>query len=152
MCVWSGGVQQVFHELAAQVHVHLLKGAFAVYKPLKVLIDVLPLDIPPVCQFLEVGEEIPFILALSKKPLFSLKMASATPVAEYLRLFIMRALKSRSCWLAGLAKCKYPELHVLSLSWWCCHGSRDNSPDTDEYCVPFLILRLRKLLSCIYSY
>ena len=54
-----GCIKQVFHELAAQVHIHFFKGAFTLYKPLKVLIDVLPLDILPICQFLEVGEEIP---------------------------------------------------------------------------------------------
>ena len=43
-----GSVQQVLHELAAQVHVHLFKGAFAIYKPFKVFVDVLPLDIPSV--------------------------------------------------------------------------------------------------------
>ena len=41
------GVKQIFHELAAQIHVHLLKGAFAVHEPLEMFIDVLPLDICP---------------------------------------------------------------------------------------------------------
>ena len=80
-------VKQVFHELAAQVHVHLLKGAFAVYKPLKVLIDVLPLDILLVCQFLKVGEEIPFHLGFVKEAVVLVKDGFVTPVAEYLRLF-----------------------------------------------------------------
>ena len=82
-----GGVQQVFHELAAQVHVHLFKGAFAVYKTLKVLIDVLPLDILPVCQFLEVGEKIPFHLGFVKEAVVLVEDGFITSVAKYLRLF-----------------------------------------------------------------
>jgi hypothetical protein len=48
-----GSIKQVLHKLAAQVHIHLLKGAFAVHKPFEVLVDVLPLDIPSVRQSLK---------------------------------------------------------------------------------------------------
>ena len=81
-----GSVQQVLHELAAQVHVHLFKGAFAIYKPFKVFVDVLPLDIPSVCQFLEVGEEIPFHPGLVKEAVVLVEDGFVTPVAEYLCL------------------------------------------------------------------
>ena len=59
--------QQVLHELAAQVHIHLLKGTFAVHKPFKVLVNVLPLDVFTVCQALEIGKEIAFHLGLVKE-------------------------------------------------------------------------------------
>jgi hypothetical protein len=59
-----GSIKQVLHKLAAQVHIHLLKGAFAVHKPFEVLVDVLPLDIPSCPPVLEVGKEI----ALSSWP------------------------------------------------------------------------------------
>ena len=81
-----GSVQQVLHELAAQVHIHLFKGTFAAHEPLEVLVDVLPLDIPPVCQFLEVGEEISFHLSLVKETVVLVEDGFVTPVAEYLRL------------------------------------------------------------------
>lgn len=81
-----GSVQQVLHELAAQVHIHLFKGTFTAHEPFEVLVDVLPLAIPPVCQFLEIGEEIPFHPGLVKETVVLVEDGFVTPIAEYLRL------------------------------------------------------------------
>ena len=51
------------------------------------LIDVLPLDILPICQFLEVGEEIPFHLGFVKEAVVLVEDGFVTSVTEYLRLF-----------------------------------------------------------------
>ena len=83
---------------------HLLKGTFAVHEPLEMFIDVLPRDIFPVCHPLEVGKEIAFHLGFVKEAVVLVEDGRITLVTQYLRFFIMRALKSRSCWLAGLAK------------------------------------------------
>ena len=79
--------KQILHELAAQVHVHFLKGASAVHKPLEMFIDVSPLDILPVCQFLEVSEEIAFHLGLVKETVVLVEDGFVTPVTQYLRFF-----------------------------------------------------------------
>ena len=79
--------KQILHELAAQVHVHFLKGASAVHKPLEMFIDVSPLDILPVCQFLEVGEEIAFHLGFIKETVVLVEDSFVTPVTQYLRFF-----------------------------------------------------------------
>ena len=81
------GVKQIFHELAAQIHVHLLKGAFAVHEPLEMFIDVLPLDILPVCQPLEVGEEIALHLGFVKEAVVLVEDGFITPITQYLRFF-----------------------------------------------------------------
>ena len=50
--------QQILTKSVAQVHVYLPKGTLALREGTKVHIDVLPLGVLLVCQFLEVGEEI----------------------------------------------------------------------------------------------
>ena len=35
-----GCIKQVFQELAAQIHIHLLKGAFAVHEPLEIALHL----------------------------------------------------------------------------------------------------------------
>ena len=81
------GVKQILHELAAQVHIHLFKGTFAVHEPLEMFIDVLPLDILPVCQFLKVGKEIAFHPGFVKETVVLVKNGFVTPVTQYLRFF-----------------------------------------------------------------
>ena len=56
--------QQILTKSVAQVHVNLSKGTLALRKGTKVHIDVLPLGVLLVCQFLEVGKEIAFHLLL----------------------------------------------------------------------------------------
>ena len=56
--------QQILTESVAQVHVYLTEGTLALREGTKVHIDVLPLGVFLVCQFLEVGEEISFNLLL----------------------------------------------------------------------------------------
>ena len=56
--------QQILTKSVAQVHVYLTKGTLALREGTKVHIDVLPLGVLLVCQFLEVGEEISFQLLL----------------------------------------------------------------------------------------
>ena len=75
-----GSIKQILHEFAAQVHIHLLKGAFAVHKPFEVLVDVLPFGVFPVSQLLEVGKEIAFHLRLVKETVVLVAL-----VTQYLR-------------------------------------------------------------------
>ena len=81
-----GCIKQVFHELAAQIHIHLLKGAFAVHEPLEMLVYVLPLDILAVSQSFEIGKEIALHLGLVKEAVVLVEDGFVTPVAEYLCL------------------------------------------------------------------
>ena len=56
--------QQIFSKSVAQVHVYLPEGTLALREGTKVHIDVLPLGVLLVRQFLEVGKEIAFHLLL----------------------------------------------------------------------------------------
>ena len=56
--------QQILTKSVAQVHVYLPEGTLVLREGTKVHIDVLPLGVLLVCQFLEVGEEISFYLLL----------------------------------------------------------------------------------------
>ena len=56
--------QQILTKSVAQVHVYLPEGTLALREGTKVHIDVLPLGVLLVRQFLEVGEEISFHLLL----------------------------------------------------------------------------------------
>ena len=56
--------QQILTKSVAQVHVYLTEGTLALREGTKVHIDVLPLGVLLVRQFLEVGEEIAFHLLL----------------------------------------------------------------------------------------
>lgn len=56
--------QQILTKSVAQVHVYLTEGTLALREGTKVHIDVLPLGVLLVCQFLEVGKEIAFHLLL----------------------------------------------------------------------------------------
>ena len=59
--------QQILTKSVAQVHVYLPKGTLALRECTKVHIDVLPLGVLLVCQFLEVGEEISLHFLLVEK-------------------------------------------------------------------------------------
>ena len=59
--------QQLLTKSVAQVHVYLTEGTLALREGTEVHIDVLPLGVFLVCQFLEVGEEISFHLLLVKE-------------------------------------------------------------------------------------
>ena len=52
------GCQQILPKPVAQVHGDLPEGTLALRGGTKVHLDVLPLGVLVVCQFLEVGEEI----------------------------------------------------------------------------------------------
>ena len=56
--------QQILTKSVAQVHVYLTEGTLALREGTKVHIDVLPLGVLLVCQFLEVCKEIAFHLLL----------------------------------------------------------------------------------------
>ena len=56
--------QQILTKSVAQVHVYLTEGTLALRECTEVHINVLPLGVLLVCQFLEVGEEISFHLLL----------------------------------------------------------------------------------------
>ena len=56
--------QQILPKSVAQVHVYLTEGTLALRECTKVHIDVLPLGVLLVRQFLEVGKEIAFHLLL----------------------------------------------------------------------------------------
>ena len=56
--------KQILTEPVAQVHIYLPEGTLALREGTKVHIDVLPLGVLLVCQFLEVGEDISFHLFL----------------------------------------------------------------------------------------
>ena len=56
--------QQILTKSVAQVHVYLPEGTLALREGTKVHIDVLPLGVLLVRQFLEVGKEIAFHLLL----------------------------------------------------------------------------------------
>jgi hypothetical protein len=77
-----GCIKQVFHELAAQIHIHLLKGAFAVHEPLEMLVYVLPLDILAVSQSFEIGKEIALHLGLVKKAVVFIENGFVALVAQ----------------------------------------------------------------------
>ena len=54
--------QQILTKSVAQVHVYLPEGTLALREGTEVHIDVLPLGVLFVCQFLEVSKEIAFHL------------------------------------------------------------------------------------------
>ena len=54
--------KQILTKTVAQVHVYLPEGTLALREGTKVHIDVMPLGVLLVCQFLEVGKEIAFHL------------------------------------------------------------------------------------------
>ena len=56
--------KQILTKSVAQVHFYFTEGTLALREGTKVHIDVLPLGVLFVCQFLEVGEEISFHLLL----------------------------------------------------------------------------------------
>ena len=56
--------KQILTKSVAQVHFYFTEGTLALREGTKVHIDVLPLGVHFVCQFLEVGEEISFHLLL----------------------------------------------------------------------------------------
>ena len=56
--------QQILTKSVAQVHVYLTEGTLALREGTEVHIDVLPLGVLFVCQFLEIGKEIAFHLLL----------------------------------------------------------------------------------------
>jgi len=80
-----GSIKQILHEFAAQVHIHLLKGASAVHKPFEVLVNVLPLGVFPVSQLLEVGKEIAFHPRLVKETVVLVEDGFVALVTQYLR-------------------------------------------------------------------
>ena len=57
----------ILSESVAKVHVNLSKGTLALRKGTKVHIDVLPLRVLLVCQFLEVSKELAFQKVLKIK-------------------------------------------------------------------------------------
>ena len=59
--------QQILTKSVAQVHVNLPKGTLALREGTKVHIDVLPLRVLLVCQFLEVSKELAFQKVLKIK-------------------------------------------------------------------------------------
>ena len=95
--------KQILTKSVAQVHVNLSKGTLALREGTKVHIDVLPLGVLLVCQFLEVGEEISFYLLLIEEIVTLLTIASkrrqriASALAVRLRLYFC------SVWFFGLA-------------------------------------------------
>ena len=56
--------KQILTKSVAQVHVYLPEGTLALREGTEVHIDVLPLGVLLVCQFLEIGKEIAFHLLL----------------------------------------------------------------------------------------
>ena len=56
--------QQVLTEFVAQVHVYLPEGTLALREGAEVHIDMLPLGVLLVCQFLEIGKEVALHLLL----------------------------------------------------------------------------------------
>ena len=65
LCVDSlWGIQKVLAKLVAEVNGDFIETAHVVAELGKVLIDVLPLGVLLVCQFLEVGKEIAFHILL----------------------------------------------------------------------------------------
>ena len=87
------GVKQILHELAAQVHIHLFKGAFAVHEPLEVFVNVLPLDILTVSQSFEIGKEIALHLGLVKKAVVFIENGFVALVAQYCVPFLILRLR-----------------------------------------------------------
>ena len=59
--------QQILTKSVAQVHVCLPKGTLALREGMKVHIDVLPLRVLLVCQYLEVSKELAFQKVLKSK-------------------------------------------------------------------------------------
>ena len=59
--------QKILSESVAQVHVYLPEGTLALREGMKVHIDVLPLRVLLVCQFLEVSKELAFQKVLKIK-------------------------------------------------------------------------------------
>ena len=59
--------QQILTKSVAQVRVNLSKGTLALRKGTNVYIDVLPLRVLLVCQFLEVSKELAFQKVLKIK-------------------------------------------------------------------------------------
>ena len=59
--------QQILTKPVAQVHVYLPEGTLALYEGIEVHIDVLPLRVLLVCQFLEVSKELAFQKVLKIK-------------------------------------------------------------------------------------
>ena len=59
--------QQILTKPVAQVHVYLPEGTLALYEGIEVHIDVLPLRVLLVCQFLKVSKELAFQKVLKIK-------------------------------------------------------------------------------------
>ena len=59
--------KQILTKSVAQVHVYLPKGTLDLYEGIEVHIDVLPLGVLLVCQFLEVSKELAFQKVLKIK-------------------------------------------------------------------------------------
>ena len=59
--------QQILMKSVAQVYVYLPKGTLALYEGIEVHIDVLPLRVLLVCQYLEVSKELAFQKVLKIK-------------------------------------------------------------------------------------
>ena len=59
--------QQILTKSVAQVHLYLSEGTLALYEGIEVHIDVLPLRVLLVCQFLEVSKELAFQKVLKIK-------------------------------------------------------------------------------------
>ena len=57
--------KQILTKSVAQIHVYLYKGTLALREGTKVHINVLPLGVLLVCQFLEVGKEISWKISVS---------------------------------------------------------------------------------------
>ena len=59
--------QKILAKSVAQVHVYLPEGTLVLYEGIEVHIDVLPLRVLLVCQFLEVGKVLAFQKVLKIK-------------------------------------------------------------------------------------
>ena len=97
--------QQIHTKSVAQVHVYLPKGTLALREGIEVHIDVLPLGVLLVCQFLEVGKEIALHLLLIEE-IVTLVDDSLEATAAY-RLGSALAVRVKlyfcSIWFLGLA-------------------------------------------------
>ena len=64
------GIQQVFTELLAQIHIHITKGTLSLDEVVEMLIDELPFLVFVPAHLFEVGEEVGFLFGLVQEAKF----------------------------------------------------------------------------------
>ena len=80
------GVQQVFAETLAQIHIHFTESTFALDEVVKVLVHESPLFVFRAAHLLEIGKEVGFLLGLVQEAELLVDERLHTDTADGFRL------------------------------------------------------------------